>query len=153
SDMEMVGNPAIRQAMRRIEYAAFDMLWATPEQKEDRQNYLRWTIECLADEMRLTLEASWGVIPKPDPTSHTLESREELPSGCSKAGEPKLTRLDSCNAKAIGTNGRPLAGRALKSFVEKCTREVCEPKALDSNGNTLIGAAKASFMKMCQSEA
>ena len=60
---------------------------------------------------------------------------------------------ESCHSKAIGTDGKPLAGAALNSFVTKCARDVCEPKAIDKNGKPLAGAAKASFMKKCQSEA
>ena len=59
----------------------------------------------------------------------------------------------SCDSKAVGKDGKPLAGAALKSFMAKCTRDACEPKAVDSNGKRLAGAAKASFMKKCQSEA
>jgi hypothetical protein len=60
---------------------------------------------------------------------------------------------DSCQAKAIGKDGKPLAGAALKSFMTKCTKDVCEPQAVDKNGKPLAGAAKSSFMKKCQSGA
>jgi len=60
---------------------------------------------------------------------------------------------DTCRSKAIGKDGKPLAGAALNSFLAKCTRDVCEPKAVDKNGKKLAGAAKNSFMKKCQSEA
>src|SRR5215471_1385607 len=60
---------------------------------------------------------------------------------------------DSCRGKAIGKDGRPLAGAALNSFLAKCTKDACEPKAVDKNGKKLSGAAKDSFMKKCQSEA
>jgi hypothetical protein len=56
---------------------------------------------------------------------------------------------ETCQSRAVGKDGRPLAGAALNSFMTKCARDVCEPKALDKNG----GAAKASFMKKCQSQA
>lgn len=59
---------------------------------------------------------------------------------------------DTCKSKAIGKDGKPLAGAALTSFMTKCTTDVCEPKAIDKNGKPLAGAAKASFMKKCQSE-
>ncbi len=59
---------------------------------------------------------------------------------------------DTCKSKAIGKDGKPLAGAALTSFMTKCTKDVCEPKAIDKNGKPLAGAAKASFMKKCQSE-
>lgn len=60
---------------------------------------------------------------------------------------------DTCKSKAIGKDGKALAGAALKSFMTKCTQDACEPKAVDKNGKPLAGAAKASFMKKCESEA
>jgi hypothetical protein len=54
---------------------------------------------------------------------------------------------DSCRSKAIGKDGKPLAGAALNSFMTKCARDACEPKAVDKNGKALSGAAKDSFMK------
>jgi hypothetical protein len=60
---------------------------------------------------------------------------------------------ETCASKAVGKDGKPLAGAALKSFVTKCTKDACEPKAIDKNGKALAGAAKASFMKKCESEA
>ena len=60
---------------------------------------------------------------------------------------------ETCQSKAIGKDGRQLAGAALKSFMTKCAKDACEPKAIDKNGKPLAGAAKASFMKKCESEA
>ena len=60
---------------------------------------------------------------------------------------------DTCQSKAVGKDGKPLAGAALKSFTTKCTKDVCEPKAVDKNGKPLAGAAKTSFMTKCESEA
>jgi hypothetical protein len=60
---------------------------------------------------------------------------------------------ETCQSKAVGRDGKPLAGAALKSFMTKCTKDACEPKAIDKNGKPLAGAAKASFMKKCESEA
>jgi hypothetical protein len=59
----------------------------------------------------------------------------------------------ACRSQAIGKDGRPLAGAALNSFMEKCTREACQPKAIGKDGRPLAGAAKTSFMKKCQREA
>jgi len=33
---------------------------------------------------------------------------------------------DTCRNKAIGKDGKPLAGAALTSFMTKCTRDSCE---------------------------
>jgi hypothetical protein len=59
----------------------------------------------------------------------------------------------TCQNKAIGKDGRPLAGAALNSFLTKCAKDACEPKAVDKNGKPLAGAAKASFLKTCESAA
>jgi opacity protein-like surface antigen len=60
---------------------------------------------------------------------------------------------DTCQTKAVGKDGKPLAGAALRSFMTKCTKDACEPKAIDKNGKPLAGAAKSSFMKKCETEA
>jgi hypothetical protein len=58
----------------------------------------------------------------------------------------------TCESKAIGKDGKPLAGAAKNSFMAKCKREACEPKAIGSDGKPLKGAAKNSFMAKCQRE-
>jgi hypothetical protein len=55
----------------------------------------------------------------------------------------------SCDAQAVGKDGKPLAGAAKTSFMTKCMKDVCEAKAMGSNGKKLSGAAKTSFMKKC----
>jgi hypothetical protein len=57
---------------------------------------------------------------------------------------------DACEMKAVGSNGKPLAGAAKTSFMKKCHADDCEAKAVGSNGKPLSGAAKTSFMKKCQ---
>ena len=59
---------------------------------------------------------------------------------------------NGCQAKAIGKDGKPLAGAALKSFMTKCIKDNCEANAIDKNGKQLAGAARASFLKKCESE-
>ena len=59
----------------------------------------------------------------------------------------------SCETKAVGKDGKPLAGAAKTSFMKKCTMDTCETKAVGSDGKKLAGAAKNSFMKKCQSGA
>ncbi|AUC96748.1 MULTISPECIES: hypothetical protein [Bradyrhizobium] len=59
----------------------------------------------------------------------------------------------SCETKAVGKDGKPLAGAAKTSFMKKCTTDTCETKAVGSDGKKLAGAAKTSFMKKCQSGA
>jgi hypothetical protein len=58
----------------------------------------------------------------------------------------------SCESKAVGKDGKPLAGAAKNSFMAKCKREACAPKAVGSDGKPLKGAAKTSFMQKCQRE-
>ena len=59
----------------------------------------------------------------------------------------------SCDSRAVGKDGRPLAGAAKTSFLAKCKREACAPKAVGSDGKPLRGAAKRSFITKCQREA
>jgi hypothetical protein len=58
----------------------------------------------------------------------------------------------SCTAKAVGSDGKQLAGAAKTASITKCKKDTCEPKAVDKTGKALAGAAKASFMKKCQAE-
>ena len=57
---------------------------------------------------------------------------------------------DTCESKAIGKDGKPLAGAAKTSFMKKCKEDACAPKAVGSDGKPLAGAAKSSFMKKCE---
>jgi hypothetical protein len=59
---------------------------------------------------------------------------------------------ETCESKAIGKDGKPLAGAAKSSFMQKCKRDACDVKAVGSDGRKLAGAAKASFMKKCLAE-
>ncbi len=60
---------------------------------------------------------------------------------------------DTCESKAVGKDGKPLAGAAKSSFLKKCKADACEPKALSADGKPLAGAAKASFLKKCEAGA
>jgi hypothetical protein len=64
-----------------------------------------------------------------------------------------LAQGATCASKAVGSDGKPLAGAAKNSFMTKCKHDACEPKAVDKNGKPLAGAAKTSFMKKCESGA
>jgi hypothetical protein len=55
----------------------------------------------------------------------------------------------SCATKAVGKDGKPLAGAARTSSIKKC----CEDSAISSDGKPLVGAAKASYVKKCQADA
>jgi hypothetical protein len=58
---------------------------------------------------------------------------------------------ESCESKAMGKDGKPLAGAAKTSFMKKCMADSCATKAVSSDGKPLSGAAKNSFMKKCES--
>ena len=66
-----------------------------------------------------------------------------LAGGCALAQE-------SCASKAVGKDGKPLAGAAKTAFMKKCMHDSCESKAVGSDGKKLAGAARASFMKKCE---
>jgi hypothetical protein len=57
---------------------------------------------------------------------------------------------ESCETKAVGKDGKPLAGAAKTSFMKKCMADTCAAKAVSSDGKPLAGAAKTSFMKKCE---
>jgi hypothetical protein len=60
---------------------------------------------------------------------------------------------ESCESKAMGKDGKPLAGAAKTSFMKKCMTETCATKAMSADGKPLSGAAKTSFMKKCEKSA
>jgi hypothetical protein len=57
---------------------------------------------------------------------------------------------ESCETKAVGKDGKPLAGAAKTSFMKKCMTDTCAAKAVSSDGKPLAGAAKTSFMTKCE---
>jgi hypothetical protein len=57
---------------------------------------------------------------------------------------------ESCETKAVGKDGKPLAGAAKTSFMKKCMADSCATKAVSADGKPLSGAAKNSFMKKCE---
>jgi hypothetical protein len=65
-------------------------------------------------------------------------------------GSAAMAQDASCETKAVGKDGKALAGAAKTSFMKKCTTETCETKAVSSEGKKLAGAAKTSFMKKCE---
>ena len=54
----------------------------------------------------------------------------------------------TCASKAVGKDGKPLAGAAKTSFVKKC----CETAAVSKDGKPLSGAAKNSFVTKCMAD-
>lgn len=79
-----------------------------------------------------------------------LAAQRELDAGGASAAPAA-----SCEDRAVGKDGKKLAGAAKTSFMKKCEAEAkpaCEEKAIDKNGKKLAGAAKTSFMKKCEAE-
>ena len=66
-------------------------------------------------------------------------------------GTAAMAQDASCETKAVGKDGKALAGAAKTSFMKKCMADSCEAKAVGSDGKKLAGAAKTSFMKKCES--
>ena len=56
----------------------------------------------------------------------------------------------TCESKAVGKDGKPLAGAAKTSFMKKCMADSCASKAMSADGKPLSGAAKNSFMTKCE---
>jgi len=52
----------------------------------------------------------------------------------------------SCSVKAVGKDGKALAGAAKTSFMKKC----CEESAMGKDGKMLSGAAKTSYVTKCE---
>ncbi len=84
-----------------------------------------------------------------------------LITGCALFASHAFAADADCEAKAMGKNGKALAGAAKTSFMKKCEKDsgamsaagTCETKAVDKNGKALAGAAKTSFIKKCSSDA
>jgi hypothetical protein len=66
---------------------------------------------------------------------------------------------DSCEAKALSKDGKPLAGAAKAASVKKCEGDAkaaapaCADKAMSKDGKPLAGAAKNAFIKKCEADA
>jgi hypothetical protein len=88
-----------------------------------------------------------------------LEKREDLVRGILLAAVIASFTMgtalaqESCETKAVGKDGKALAGAAKTSFMKKCKADSCATKAMSSDGKPLSGAAKNSFMKKCETAA
>jgi hypothetical protein len=61
---------------------------------------------------------------------------------------------DECKDNAVGKDGKPLAGAALRSSLNKCRHDACDVQAVSgTDGKKLAGAAYKSFMTKCQKDA
>ena len=60
---------------------------------------------------------------------------------------------ETCSSKAVGKDGKPLAGAALKSFMTKCQKDAATSCTTQAAEKKLAGAAKTSFTKKCVRDA
>ena len=87
---------------------------------------------------------------------------KSVPADTKAASAPVASSGGSCADRAIGKNGKSLAGAAKTSFMKKCEADSkggpvadsgCAAKAMSKNGKPLAGEAKTSFMKKCEADA
>jgi hypothetical protein len=57
---------------------------------------------------------------------------------------------ETCESKAVGKDGKALAGAAKTSFMKKCMADTCAAKAVSADGKPLSGAAKNSSIATCE---
>ena len=78
-ELEMVGDKGTREAVRRVTHK-IDEVRDHPTEELPRKE-LRWAVECLADEMRLSLEKSWGFDPSATRKTVLGDDVSALPGG------------------------------------------------------------------------
>jgi hypothetical protein len=66
------------------------------------------------------------------------------------AGGAAFAQDATCESKAVGKDGKPLAGAAKTSFMKKCMADTCAAKAVSADGKPLSGAAKNSSIAKCE---
>lgn len=93
-------------------------------------------------------------------TAAFAQSPAAAPAAEPTAPATSASGSSSCEAQAVGKNGKPLSGAAKTSFMKKCeagdtssASSTCESKAVGKNGKPLAGAAKDAFMKKCVADA
>jgi len=52
---------------------------------------------------------------------------------------------ESCETKAVGKDGKALAGAAKTSFLKKCKVETCSTKAVSADGKKTVGRCQEQF--------
>jgi hypothetical protein len=55
----------------------------------------------------------------------------------------------TCKTGAMGSNGKPLAGAAMTSYMKKCEGDAQKACDAEAAAKKLNGAAKTSFTKKC----
>jgi hypothetical protein len=89
AELEMLGDAGVRNAARLV--TEFIREAEIPNSKFDRHN-LRWAVECLADELRFSLEHDWGQRESDRRSAITDHSVANMPTGCSDYRRPAERR-------------------------------------------------------------
>lgn len=90
-ELEMLGDAGIRNAARLVAEYIRAVEVERPEAKFNRHN-LRWAVECLADELRFSLEHDWGQTNSKRKSVITGKPVLNLPGGCTDKGLPAERR-------------------------------------------------------------
>ncbi|MEH2587961.1 hypothetical protein [Bradyrhizobium sp. AZCC 1721] len=85
-ELEMVGDPGIRNAARLV---GEQINHVRDFPVDDRHN-LRWSVECLADELRYSLEHTWGLQKTLLRETVYSDYVSKVPDGCNQGREPAL---------------------------------------------------------------
>jgi uncharacterized protein with von Willebrand factor type A (vWA) domain len=85
-ELEMVGDPGIRNAARLI---GEQIGRVANEPTMDRHD-LRWSVECLADELRYSLEHTWGLEPNAERRTVNQGYVLKIPNGCVAGRDPPI---------------------------------------------------------------
>jgi hypothetical protein len=85
-ELEMVGDPGIRNAARLV---GEEIIETVKMPNQDRHN-LRWSVECLADELRFSLEHTWGLQKGLKRETVLNQSVSKVPNGCNQGREPAV---------------------------------------------------------------
>jgi len=111
----------------------------------------------------LVCNASFAQAPKPGSGGIPGAPAQQVQESTIKATTPAPApaAAGGCEAKAVGKDGKALAGAAKSSFMKKCEAEskgadataACETKAVSKDGKALAGAAKSAFVKKCVADA
>jgi hypothetical protein len=101
-ELEMVGDPGIRDAARRVGQQLVEV-----EHNPDRDRHdLRWMVECLADELRFALEHAWGIDRNAKRATSIGPTAEvsKLPSGCNEGPRPPTLFSGMQKLEALGNS-------------------------------------------------
>lgn len=98
SELEMVGDAGIREAARRV---GEQIVEVENDPLRDRHD-LRWMVECLSDELRLSLENSWEYVPDLSRLTATGLPASKLPKGCTSGTDKpaKFSGMSDFKAKS-----------------------------------------------------